>query len=633
MFKDLWTLYNILFSSRNVATRSTQADKLEAFYGPQIADYDRFRQKMLWGRVPLLRALVAHCGKSFDSTELVWIDVGGGTGYNVEKMAEIVDIGCFKKIYIVDLCPSMCEAARERVQLHGWTNVEVVMADAAAFKADTTADIVTFSYSLSMIPDFYAAIDNAYANLHPSGFIGIADFIAPPDRSWLSRTFWTGYFDYDNVKLGPERRAYVAHKFHAYYEYTHSGTLPYIPSLLRVPFYIWIGTRSGCVQKKDNVMIRRSKAPLMFPPTFLYHQSWEDPAVDAPHLDIQPTDTCLTLTSGGCNTLELLLAGARLVVSVDVNPAQTALLELKSIATQRLDYNDFWMMFGEGIHPDFENLYESRLAPFLSQTSRQFWDTHKYYFSRRNGGLYSQGSMGKLSVVVRKGIAALGLKPMVDQIVTASSLERQRIIFNERLPSYIRSNILEKIISLLISNRLVSWFAGGVPQKQLQLIKDDGMTIINYCKRVINGLFNCSYIRGDNYFYYNILTGRYRKDNCPSYLTLTNFWKLRGLTKDRLIISNDYFINELQQRTYSKVVLMDHADWQSVEQTIELARALYKHTTDDATIILRSAAYEPPYIEHLRAAGFNMRCIQKMDNTNKYMDRVNMYASFWVAKK
>ena len=38
----------------------------------------------------------------------------------------------------------------------------------------------------------------------------------------------------------------------------------------------------------------------------------------------------LTLTSGGCNALNLLLHGAGHVVSVDCNPAQSALLELKA---------------------------------------------------------------------------------------------------------------------------------------------------------------------------------------------------------------------------------------------------------------------------------------------------------------
>lgn len=49
-------------------------------------------------------------------------------------------------------------------------------------------------------------------------------------------------------------------------------------------------------------------------------------------LDINKRDTVLTLTSGGCNSLNLLLHGAGHVVSVDCNPAQSALLELKATA-------------------------------------------------------------------------------------------------------------------------------------------------------------------------------------------------------------------------------------------------------------------------------------------------------------
>lgn len=49
-------------------------------------------------------------------------------------------------------------------------------------------------------------------------------------------------------------------------------------------------------------------------------------------LKINKRDTVLTLSSGGCNSLNLLLHGAGHVVSVDCNPAQSALLELKAAA-------------------------------------------------------------------------------------------------------------------------------------------------------------------------------------------------------------------------------------------------------------------------------------------------------------
>lgn len=58
------------------------------------------------------------------------------------------------------------------------------------------------------------------------------------------------------------------------------------------------------------------EAPAFFPPSFLYTQSWEDPRTDEPHLQVGPGDVCLTLTSGGCNSLHLCIAGARKVRGV-----------------------------------------------------------------------------------------------------------------------------------------------------------------------------------------------------------------------------------------------------------------------------------------------------------------------------
>lgn len=54
--------------------------------------------------------------------------------------------------------------------------------------------------------------------------------------------------------------------------------------------------------------------------------------LDVQVLKINKRDEVLTLSSGGCNSLNLLLHGAGHVVSVDCNPAQSALLELKAAA-------------------------------------------------------------------------------------------------------------------------------------------------------------------------------------------------------------------------------------------------------------------------------------------------------------
>ena len=58
--------------------------------------------------------------------------------------------------------------------------------------------------------------------------------------------------------------------------------------------------------------------------------------LDVQVLKINKRDAVLTLSSGGCNSLNLLLHGAGHVVSVDCNPAQSALLELKAAAIRSL---------------------------------------------------------------------------------------------------------------------------------------------------------------------------------------------------------------------------------------------------------------------------------------------------------
>lgn len=91
-------------------------------------------------------------------------------------MGEFVPVeSFFSHVYVVDLSPSLCEVARQRFTRLGWKNVTVVCEDARKFRlpgsekgvvvkassksegplAGTpsgTADLVTMSYSLSMIP-------------------------------------------------------------------------------------------------------------------------------------------------------------------------------------------------------------------------------------------------------------------------------------------------------------------------------------------------------------------------------------------------------------------------------------------------------------------------------------------------
>jgi betaine lipid synthase len=196
--------------------------------------YDATRKRLLQGREDMLAILAAKLQNRATSTgsgKPVWYDIGGGTGYNIEVMDKLVGIeGFYEHVFLVDLSPSLCEVARERVGEHGWKNVTVLCQDARSIAcAASSADLITMSYSLSMIPDYYSVVDMITNLLAPSGLVGICDFYVQSivdvssrnyiggtfnrHVNWVGRMFWRTWFDADRVNLDGGRRDYVEYRF------------------------------------------------------------------------------------------------------------------------------------------------------------------------------------------------------------------------------------------------------------------------------------------------------------------------------------------------------------------------------------------------------------------------------------
>ena len=169
-------------------------------------------------------------------------------------MNSIVPIeDAFSHVYLVDLSPSLCEIARERVRRMGWTNVSVVCEDARKFRPqETEAEVITMSYSLSMIPDYYSVVDSLTKLLSPDGIIGVCDFYVQSivdvssrtytggtfnrHVNWLGRMFWRAWFDADRVNLDGGRRDYLEYKFGTILSASDRNYL-----LGGIPYYIFLG--------------------------------------------------------------------------------------------------------------------------------------------------------------------------------------------------------------------------------------------------------------------------------------------------------------------------------------------------------------------------------------------------------
>jgi S-adenosylmethionine-diacylgycerolhomoserine-N-methlytransferase len=203
----------------------THRERMESFYAGQAEAYDSFRRRLLQGREALWGAIEVPEGG-------VWVDLGGGTGANIEFLGPRIER--LAKIYVVDLSASLLEVASRRIAERGFTNAEAIEADATTFRP----------------PDWFAAVDNAQAMLRAGGRIGVVDFYVSrkhPAEGFrrhgrLTRHFWPAWFSSDNVFLSADHVPHLHHHFEPEQFGEHRAKVPYMP-LVRVPYYMFVGRK------------------------------------------------------------------------------------------------------------------------------------------------------------------------------------------------------------------------------------------------------------------------------------------------------------------------------------------------------------------------------------------------------
>jgi S-adenosylmethionine-diacylgycerolhomoserine-N-methlytransferase len=239
LLSDLRIIYHMVFAKFG---GDSHGARLEAFYRHQAGAYDDFRKRLLHGRQEMMRALDIPDGGRL-------VDMGAGTGSNCEYIGD--RLGRLSQVFLVDLSPSLLRVAQERIERHGWKNVKTVHADATTYEPQGgPVDAVTFSYSLTMIPDWFQAIDQAYRMLKPGGLIGVADFYV--GRKWpaggrakhsgLTRFVWPQWFGYDNVFLSPDHVPYLQSRFETVVLEEKFGKMPYLMGL-KAPYYVFVGRK------------------------------------------------------------------------------------------------------------------------------------------------------------------------------------------------------------------------------------------------------------------------------------------------------------------------------------------------------------------------------------------------------
>jgi S-adenosylmethionine-diacylglycerol 3-amino-3-carboxypropyl transferase len=372
--------------------------------------------------------------------------------------------------------------------------------------------------------------------------------------------------------------------------------------------------------------------------SLVYNTCWEDPAVDRRALQLGPEDTVMVITSAGCNALDYALDGPARIHAVDANPRQNALLELKIAAIRRLDFDDFFAIFGDGHHPDFARLYTTHLRGELSDFARVWWDKRTHWFTSPLGSFYFHG----LSGFVARGFRAyMKLRPNlaadVRELFRADSLDAQRALYDQRIAPALWSPTMKWVLGRQLTLSLL-----GVPHPQRKLVQAqhaDGVAgfVRESLEYVVREL-----PLADNYFWRVYLEGRYTRDCCPAYLKLDNFLALKNGLVDR-IRTHTCTVTEFlhaAKRPISRFVLLDHMDWMSSyhpSALVEEWNAILSRATSGARVLLRSAHADPAFLHWVRI-GHQRRPLDQALHIDRELaarlhkdDRVHTYAGFMIA--
>ncbi|MFO6448775.1 class I SAM-dependent methyltransferase [Erythrobacter sp. NE805] len=166
---------------------SPHAALMDEVYRGQRHIYDFTRKYYLFGRDTLIAGLAAGPGARV-------LEVACGTGRNLAKIA-----GAWPgaRLYGIDISAEMLKSAR--AALRG--EASLAQGDACSFMpqallGEPAFERVVLSYSLSMIPDWERALDQAAACLAPGGSLHVVDFASLDGlpspfrrllRAWLAR--------------------------------------------------------------------------------------------------------------------------------------------------------------------------------------------------------------------------------------------------------------------------------------------------------------------------------------------------------------------------------------------------------------------------------------------------------------
>lgn len=311
----------------------------------------------------------------------------------------------------------------------------------------------------------------------------------------------------------------------------------------------------------------------------IFTSNWEDPEMDRMALKINPGDTMMTITSGGCNTLGFLLQDPALIYAVDINPTQSFLLELKIAAMKFLAYDHF--IGFTGLRPmDTRTGTYNLLKDKISKEAAEFWDDNQTFIKK---GFLMSGRYERFVKFVGNFVRLIEGNRRVNELFIERNPDdqkafckrewdtrRTRFIFN----LFFNKNILARRglkADYFTFDDGSNTFAESFYKKFMKVITDVPTT--------------------DNYFLHLYLKGGYKSLlEVPDYLMEKNFLSIKSRVDRIKIVTKDAktWLSEMPSDTLDCFSLSNICELMSLDDTHKLFSEVVRTARRNSRICFRN---------------------------------------------
>lgn len=301
----------------------------------------------------------------------------------------------------------------------------------------------------------------------------------------------------------------------------------------------------------------------------------EDWNTERQALQIKPGNQVLCISASGDRPLHLLLDDLGKLTSVDANPVQNYLLNLKCAALKTFAYDEYIGFLG-GAACKNRKVFLKQLLPHMDEETAKFWSQRSKMI---NKGVLYQGSLEKFSKIISKSFSFF--RPIkTKKIFNMKCLEEQR----EYLQSW-DSYWFRKFFLFVLNPRLCRLFA---IDPGLYVHADPSLGLGRYIyDRMIHSLHHS--LAKDNLLFSLIFRGYIEPSAFPPYLHPEGSSIIRERL-DRLYTKTADVVEHLEQtedNTYDRYSLSDVASYLSRDNFDRLIKNIYRTARPGARFCIR----------------------------------------------